>query len=303
MACPFLAVVVYTMQPSQTYQGSLQIADTTFRWGRRTLVMGVVNVTPDSFSGDGLTHDDAIARGLAHQEAGADILDVGGESTRPPGAVYGAGAEPLPAQEELERVLPVIRALRERLEIPISIDTYKAQVAREAIAAGASMINDIWALKADPAMAQVAAETGVPLLLMHNQRGTHYHDLLGDIVADLGRSVSQAMAAGVLRERITVDPGFGFGKTPEQNLELLRRLDRFKAALGLPVLVGTSRKSTIGIVLGGLPPQERLEGTAATVALAIARGADMVRVHDVPEMLRVVRMSDAVVRGWSPPRP
>ena len=269
--------------------------------------MGVVNVTPDSFSGDGLAHDldAAIALGVAQQEAGVDIIDVGGESTRPPGAVYGAGAETLSVQEELHRVLPVIRGLRERLlqKIPISIDTYKAQVAREAVVAGASMINDVWALKADPTMAQVAAETGVPLLLMHNRRGTDYDDLLEEIVADLGRSVEQAVAAGVARERIIVDPGFGFGKTPAQNLELLRRLDRFKAALGLPVMVGTSRKSTIGIVLGGLPPQERLEGTAATVALAIARGADMVRVHDVPEMLRVVRMSDAIVRGWGPPQP
>jgi dihydropteroate synthase len=214
--------------------------------------------------------------------------------------VYGAGAAPLSAQEELARVLPVLRRLRDVLRIPISIDTYKAQVAREAIAAGAALINDVWALKRDPAVARVAAEAGVPLALMHNQQGTRYRDLLGDVTADLGRSVEQAVAAGVPRGRIIVDPGIGFGKTPEQNLELLRRLGEFKARLGLPVLVGTSRKSTVGVVLGGLPPQERLEGTAATVALAIAQGADMVRVHDVKEMVRVARMSDAIVRGWSP---
>jgi dihydropteroate synthase len=281
-----------------------QIGQREFRWGQRTYIMGVMNLTPDSFSGDGLAGDPetAVARALAFQEAGADIIDVGGESTRPPGPAYGAGALPLSAEEELGRVIPVIRRLRELLHIPISIDTYKAEVAREAIAAGASLINDVWALKRDPALARVAAEAGSPLVLMHNQHGTTYGDLLRDVTAYLARSVEQAVAAGVPRQHIIVDPGIGFGKTPEQNLELLRRLAEFKASLGLPVLVGASRKSTIGVVLGGLPPQERLEGTAATVALAIALGADMVRVHDVKEMVRVARMSDAIIRGWSPPK-
>jgi dihydropteroate synthase len=263
--------------------------------------MGVVNVTTDSFSGDGLAHDlsAAIRHGLALQEAGADIIDVGGESSRPPGLVYGAGADPLDAQTEIDRVLPVISGLRKLLSIPISVDTYKAQVAREAVSAGADMINDVWALKADEAIAQVAGEVGVPLVLVHNQQGTTYHDLLGEIIADLSSSVGKAVAKGVPRNHIIVDPGFGFGKTPEQNLDLLRHLDQFKTGLGLPVLIGTSRKSTIGAVLGGLAPQDRLEGTSATVALAIERGADIVRVHDVLEMRRVAQMADAIVRGWS----
>ena len=281
--------------------GTTRIGDQEFRWGERTYVMGVLNLTPDSFSGDGLGDDveAAVARAVAMQDQGAHIIDVGGESTRPPGAVYGVGAPPVSEEEELRRVIPVVQRLKNVLRIPISVDTYKASVARRAIAAGAAMINDVWALKRDPDMAQVAAEAGVPVVLMHNQQGTEYTDLLGDIVADLRRSVDQALAAGVPRKQIVVDPGIGFGKTPAGNLELLRRLHEFKAALGCPVLVGTSRKSTIGLVLGGLPAEERLEGTTATVALAIDRGADMVRVHDVKAMARVARMSDAIVRGWS----
>jgi dihydropteroate synthase len=282
---------------------STRIGKTEFRWGQRTYVMGVINVTPDSFSGDGLAGepDAAVAQALAFQEAGADIIDVGGESTRPTGAVYGAGAAPISPEEELARVLPVVQRLKGRLRIPISVDTYKAEVARQAVAAGAALVNDVWALKADPDLARVVAECGAPIVLMHNQRGTEYGDLLRDVVADLRRSVERALAAGVPEEGVLVDPGIGFGKTPAQNLELLRRLGELKAALGRPLVVGTSRKSTIGIVLGGLPPQERLAGTAATVALAIAQGADVVRVHDVKEMVRVARMSDAIVRGWSPP--
>ena len=282
-----------------------RIGERQFCWGERTYIMGVLNLTPDSFSGDGLGEDveTAVALGLAFQEQGADAIDVGGESTRPAGPVYGAGALPVSEQDEIRRVIPVIERLRDALSIPVSIDTYKAAVARRAVEAGATMINDVWALKRDPDMAQVAAETGVALVLVHNQHGTEYRDLLREVVGDLRQSVQVAVDAGVTREQIIVDPGIGFGKTAQGNLQLLRRLDEFKSVMGRPLLVGTSRKSTIGQVLGGLPPDQRVEGTAATVALAIAKGADMVRVHDVQAMTRVARMSDAIVRGWQPPEP
>ncbi len=282
-----------------------RIGERQFCWGERTYIMGVLNLTPDSFSGDGLGEDveTAVALGLAFQEQGADAIDVGGESTRPPGPVYGAGAMPVSEQEEIRRVIPVIERLRDALSIPVSIDTYKAAVARRAVEAGATIINDVWALKRDPDMAQVVAETGVALILVHNQHGTEYRDLLREVVGDLRQSVQVALDAGVVREQIIVDPGIGFGKTAQDNLRLLRRLDEFKSVMGRPLLVGTSRKSTIGQVLGGLPADQRVEGTAATVALAIAKGADMVRVHDVQAMTRVARMSDAIVRGWQPPEP
>ncbi len=282
-----------------------RIGEQQFRWGERTYVMGVINLTPDSFSGDGIEEDveTAVTLALAFQEQGADAIDVGGESTRPPGAVYGAGALPVSEQEEIRRVIPVIERLRDALSIPVSIDTYKASVARRAVEAGATIINDVWALKRDPDMAQVAAETGVALVLVHNQHGTEYRDMLREVVGDLRQSVQVAQDAGVAREQIIVDPGIGFGKTAQDNLRLLRRLDEFKSVMGRPLLVGTSRKSTIGLVLGGLPPDQRVEGTAATVALAIAKGADIVRVHDVQAMTRVARMSDAIVRGWRPPEP
>ena len=282
-----------------------RIGERQFCWGERTYIMGVLNLTPDSFSGDGLGEDveTAVALGLAFQEQGADAIDVGGESTRPAGPVYGAGALPVSEQEEIRRVIPVIERLRDALSIPVSIDTYKAAVARRAVEAGATIINDVWALKRDPDMAQVVAETGVALILVHNQHGTEYRDLLREVVGDLRQSVQVALDAGVVREQIIVDPGIGFGKTAQDNLRLLRRLDEFKSVMGRPLLVGTSRKSTIGQVLGGLPADQRVEGTAATVALAIAKGADMVRVHDVQAMTRVARMSDAIVRGWQPPEP
>jgi dihydropteroate synthase len=283
--------------------GSTLIGGRDFQWGPRTYVMGIVNVTTDSFSGDGLNDnvDAAVAQALAFQEQGADVIDVGGESTRPAGAVYGQGAEPVSSAEELGRVLPVIVRLREALHIPISIDTYKAEVARQAIAAGASLINDVWGLQRDPELAAVAAETGTPLVLMHNQVGTEYRELLTDVLTSLRESIGVAMTAGVKRSNIIVDPGIGFGKTVQHNLELLRRLDEFKASLGFPVMVGVSRKSTIGTVLGGLPPDDRLEGTAAAIALSIATGADIVRVHDVQAMVRVSRMSDAIVHRWEQP--
>ena len=271
----------------------MMIGGREFRWGTRTFVMGIVNATPDSFSGDGLQRTEAIAtRARAFADAGADILDVGGESTRP-------GAAPVSVEDESRRIIPALQAAS-AAGLPMSIDTYKSDVARAALRHGACMINDIWGLQHDPRLGELAAQAGVPLALMHNQHGTEYRDLIPQVIERLARSVDAAIAAGVPRRNILVDPGFGFGKTAEQNLELLRRLGEMRV-LGLPILIGTSRKSTIGLVLD-LPVEERLEGTAATVAIAIANGADMVRVHDVREMTRVARMSDAIVRGWTRPR-
>ncbi len=262
-------------------------------WGRRTYVMGIINVTPDSFSGDGLACDvpAIVDRAKAMEAAGADMLDLGAESTRP-------GSEPVSADEELRRLLPALDAVAANVGIPISVDTYKAQVARRAVECGAAIINDVWGLKADPELAQVAAETGAALILMHNQANRSYVDLLAEVSDSLVGSAAAAQAAGVARDQIILDPGIGFGKTADHNLELLGRLSEF-CSLGHPLLVGTSRKSTIGLVLD-LPSDQRMEGTAATVALAIREGADIVRVHDVKEMVRVCRMSDAIVRGWRP---
>jgi dihydropteroate synthase len=257
--------------------------------------MGIINVTPDSFSADGVLGDPAVAvalgRGMA--EAGVDILDVGGMSSRP-------GHQEISLDEELGRVMGVLPGLRAAVEVPISIDTYRYEVAKAAVETGATVINDIWALQREPRLAELAAQTRSGLVLMHNQDNTTYSDLVHDIIESLARSVAVAESAGVAREAIVVDPGIGFGKTAEQNLEVLRRLGELKA-LGLPILLGTSRKSTIGKVLG-LPVEDRIEGTAATVALGIAGGADIVRVHDVAPMVRVARMSDAIVRGgWTEP--
>lgn len=281
-----------------------------FAWGTRTYLMGILNVTPDSFSGDGVFDpaDDwvaqAVARGRQLVDEGADVLDVGGESTRP-------GSTPVPLEEELRRVIPVIRALRAAVHVPISVDTYKADVARQALAAGASLINDVWALRMDPNMARVAADSGAWLILMHNRSqpknaeqsarlggryvGVDYADLLADIYRETLEAVDVALAAGVARSKIILDPGIGFGKTVEHNLRLLNHLRQF-TALGYPVLVGPSRKSFVGYTLN-LPPDQRLEGTAAAVALAIERGAAMVRVHDVAAMRRVAQFTDAVVRA------
>lgn len=274
-------------------------------WGEHTHVMGILNVTPDSFSGDGLaltTGTDglhwqeevvrqAVTRALAFVADGATIIDVGGESTRP-------HAEQVSVEQELARVLPVITALSAALpkEIILSIDTYKAEVARQALHVGASLVNDIWGLRKDADMAKLVSERGVPVIIMANMRGYTKRDIVSDVIRFLSGSIDLALAAGVPWEHIIVDPGIGFGTTPAENLTLLRRLGELRA-LGRPILVGTSRKSTIGAILGGLPASERLEGTAATVALSIAQGADIVRVHDVHEMMRVVKMSDAVVRG------
>jgi len=258
--------------------------------------MGILNVTPDSFSGDGLgdSIDQAVRRGLEFVRDGADVLDIGGESTRP-------GAQPVPAREELRRVLPVLRALSAQVDVPLSVDTCKAEVARQACAAGATIINDISGLNHEPALAKVAARTGAGLILMHMlgtprtmQHDPQYADVVGDICHSLRDSLERASQAGVRAEQTMVDPGFGFGKTVAHNLELLRRLAEF-SSLGRPVLLGTSRKSTIGKVLD-LPVDERGEGTAATVAVGIVNGVDMVRVHDVKAMGRVARMTDAIVR-------
>jgi dihydropteroate synthase len=281
------------MNTQTSAPNSITIRDREFRWGSRTYLMGVVNVTPDSFSGDGLGLDveAAVAQGRRFEEEGADILDVGGESTRPDFA-------PIPVEEELRRVVPVVRRLAAETSLPVSIDTYKPEVAEAAIAAGAHMLNDIWGFRHDrdgARLARLAAASGLPAVVMHNQRGRQLHDVIGDLLAGLRESLRIAREAGIPEERLIIDPGFGFGWDEEQNLEMLRRLAELRV-LERPILIGTSRKSTIGKVLG-LPVEERLEGTAATVAIAIAHGADIVRVHDVKAMVRVARMTDAVVRG------
>jgi dihydropteroate synthase len=275
-------------------------------WGARTYVMGILNVTPDSFSRDGLiapgaTTAETVAAALARARAmladGADMLDVGGESTRP----ATEHSAPLDAASEIGRVVPVIHALAAELprDVIISVDTYKARVAEAALDAGAALVNDIGGLRFDERMAALVAERGVPVVAMSNLRGLPRSDALGDVARRLSGSIERALAAGVDWSRIIVDPGIGFGLNAEENVAVLGRLGELRA-LGRPLLVGTSRKSTIGRVLGGLPEDDRLEGTAATVALSIAQGVDVVRVHDVKAMARVARMADAIVRGWTP---
>ena len=262
-------------------------------WGRRTYVMGIVNLTPDSFAGDGITGNvsAAVAQARQMETDGADIIDVGAESTRP-------GSAPVTADEEATRLLPALAAICQAVGVPVSVDTYKAAVAERAIAAGAIIVNDVWGTLADPDMVRVIADAGAAAILMHNQRQAQYADLVPDVIAGLRRIADRARAAGVAEVNIILDPGIGFGKTADHNLELLRRLPELRS-LAYPLLLGVSRKSTIGRVLG-LPEQERLEGTAAAVAMSIAGGADIVRVHDVKEMVRVARMTDAIVRGWRP---
>jgi len=277
--------------------GSTQIGRRTFTWGVRTYVMGIVNVTSDSFSGDGLLADGdplaaAVALATSMAEAGADILDIGGESTRP-------GHAAVSAEDELARVVPVVRAIRAALpDVPISIDTTKPAVAAAAVEAGADLLNDIWGVADDDAVARLAGERRRPIVLMHNRAEARYTTLLPEIVADLQRAIERALRAGVGWDDIIVEPGFGFGKTAEHNLALLRDLGSL-AILGRPILLGTSRKSTLGRVLD-LPADQRLEGTLATTALAIASGVDVVRVHDVRENVRAARIADAVVRGAWP---
>ena len=288
---------------------TLQIGSFTLDWGSRTYVMGILNVTPDSFSGDGIIAKGDVIKSAVDQARefilyGADILDVGGESTRP-------GSEPVNAEEEMERVIPVIKELRKNFpQVLISIDTYKAKVADAAIQAGANIINDVWGFRADSELASVAAKHKVPVILMHNRSnpvsvevreklggtyiGAEYDDLLEDVKRELMDSVKIALKAGVEEKLIMLDPGIGFGKKREHNLELINRLGEVRS-LGYPILLGTSRKSFIGFTLD-LPPDQRVEGTAATVAVGITRGADIIRVHDVKEMVRVAKMTDAIVR-------
>ena len=281
----------------------MKIGGATFEWGARTYVMGVLNITPDSFSGDGLRPEDeasieaAVEQAVRFEREGAHILDIGGESTRPPG-VYD-GARSVGVQEELERVLPVIEAVLAACSLPVSIDTRKAAVARAAVAAGAGLVNDVTMLGYDPEMIETIADLGMPVVISHIRARARYDDVVGEVITDLIATVNEAEKAGVKRDRIILDPGIGFGKTAAHSLEVLRHLDEL-TQLGFPTLVGASRKSSIGLVLD-LPVDDRVEGTAATVALAIASGADMVRVHDVKEMARVAKMSDAIVRGWEAP--
>jgi dihydropteroate synthase len=278
----------------------------TFDFGKRTYIMGILNVTSDSFSGDGiLGKRDLLSAALDQAQAfvndGVDIIDIGGESTRP-------GAQPVNQQEEVERVIPVIEAIHARMDITLSIDTYKSEVARSALEAGASWINDVWGLRADPRMAEVAAKFHAPIVIMHNRSkpsqselqeklggryiGVPYQNLIEDVKNELLESVGLAHAAGVMDKQIILDPGIGFGKTVEQNLKLVDCLDQIKE-LGYPLLLGVSRKSFIGYTLN-LPPEDRLEGTAAACAVGILRGADILRVHDVKAIVRMARMVDAI---------
>lgn len=275
----------------------LIVGENKFVWGERTFVMGVVNATPDSFSGDGIlpTTGDvqaAIDQALRMEDEGADIVDVGGESTRP-ASVY-PDAKPIDAENEIARVVPVIDGLIGRLGVPISIDSRKASVTAAAIDVGAALANDVSMLD-DVDMAGVIANTGVPFIVSHIREGGHKGDIVADVLSDLARSIEQLESAGVDSSKIIVDPGIGFAKIADQSLELLRNIARLRSELGLPVLTGTSRKSFIGAVTGE-PVDDRRFGTAATVALTIQGGADIVRVHDVKEMVRVVKMSDALTR-------
>ena len=256
-----------------------------FRWGERTYVMGILNLTPDSFSGDGLGDDieAAVAQAKRLVDDGADIIDIGGESTRP-------DSKPVSADDELRRVMPVIERLAGELSVPMSIDTYKSAVASRAVKAGVMMINDVWGLKRDPRLARVAAEAGVPIILVSYLQDSVRYDIMAEVVSSLEKSIEQAMEAGVAWQNIIIDPGIGFGKSAEQNLDIIRRLTELRS-LNRPILLGASRKFMLN-----QPPDQRLEATAATVAIGIANGADMVRVHDVRQMVRVCRMSDAIIR-------
>ena len=275
------------------------MGDRKFVWGARTYVMGILNVTPDSFSGDGTGNDlqRAVGLALSFEDDGADIIDIGGESSRPQ-SVYN-NAHPVSPEEEARRVIPVIEALRGRLSIPISIDTQKSTVASLAVMSGASIVNDVSMLGSDSGMADVVAGLDVPLIINHTRRRAVYPSgVVTEVIEDLRRTAKLVEDAGLTPSKVILDPGIGFGKTVQQSIDMQRGLSKL-VDLGYPVLIGTSRKSSIGKVLG-LPMDQRIEGTAATVALAIERGADIVRVHDVKEMVRVARMSDAIVRGWSP---
>ncbi|SHJ17741.1 dihydropteroate synthase [Geosporobacter subterraneus DSM 17957] len=269
----------------------IQCGNQAFQFGSRTYIMGILNVTPDSFSDGGsfAEIEKAVVHAVDMVAQGAHIIDIGGESTRP-------GAAEVSAEEELNRVLPVVKRLVQTVQAPISIDTYKAEVAEQLLNAGAHMINDVWGLQRDPDIAGVIAKYGVPVVVMHNQRGTEYStDIIEEIKRFLKKSIDIALKAGIKKEHIILDPGIGFGKTPEQNMHVMARLDELND-LGYPWLLGTSRKSMIGKILD-LPPVERVEGTIATSVMGIMQGADILRVHDVKENLRAAQVTDAIVRG------
>lgn len=271
-------------------KNTIKIGNRSFDVQNHTYVMGILNVTPDSFSDGGqwLDKDKALYRVESMLEEGMDILDVGGESTRP-------GYVMITAEEEIARVVPVIEAIKAQFDVPISLDTYKAEVAKAGIKAGVDMINDIWGLKKDPDMARVIAESNVACCLMHNRKEADYADLLPDMVADLQESVELALEAGISKDKIILDPGIGFGKAYVDNLQVLGALDAFKQ-LGYPLLLGTSRKSVIGLTLD-LPVEERLEGTLVTTVLAVQQGYSFVRVHDIKENVRAIRMAEAIREG------
>ena len=285
---------IHSWRQQRETSGSEQTAwrDFSFLWGERTYMMGIVNISPDSFAGDGLNStDDAVRQALRFVQEGADIIDIGGESTRP-------GTTPLSDREaidlEIGRVIPVLEKLKGKLGVPVSIDTYKLEVAKVAVEAGADIINDIWGLMKSPGIARLSAEHNLPLILMANQRESPARYILPTVLDNLKESVDRALDGGVPWNNMIVDPGIGFGKTLEQNYELIRRLGELKV-LGRPILLGSSRKSFIGLTLD-LPPEQRLEGTSASVAIGIAAGADIIRVHDVKEITLVCRMSDAIIR-------
>ncbi|ADJ25346.1 dihydropteroate synthase [Dehalogenimonas lykanthroporepellens BL-DC-9] len=268
------------------------IGGVPFHWGCKTYIMGVLNVTPDSFSGDGLADDidAAVVRARQLVDQGADIIDVGGESTRP-------GAPEVGEDEEIHRVVPVIGRLKAELNIPVSVDTYKHRVAEEAALAGADMINDVWGLKRDVGVARIAAEYNLPLIVTASQRDRRVKNIIPAVLRHLRWAIVKAEGFGVSPDNIIVDPGFGFGKSVEQNLEVVRQLFRLKV-LGKPILLGASLKSTIGRVLGDVPPSQRLEGTLAAHVVGIVGGADIIRVHDVEAHARAARVTDAIMRGW-----
>lgn len=266
------------------------IGNKLFEIGKRTYIMGILNVTPDSFSDGGcyISEAEALQHAREMVDHGVDIIDIGGESTRP-------GHVPVSQEEEISRVIHIIRAIRSEIDVPLSIDTYKAVVAEEALKAGASMINDVWGFKKDPDMAAIAAKYEIACCLMHNQDKPEYHNLIEDIETSLKLSVDIALKNGVKKDKIILDPGVGFGKTFEQNLEVLRNLQYFKK-LGFPVLLGTSRKSVVGNALK-LPVDQRIEGTLATSVIGVSKGIDFVRVHDVRENKRACLMADIVYRN------
>lgn len=268
----------------------LQIGNKAFDVENHTYVMGILNLTPDSFSDGGkwVNRDNALYRVEEMLSEGMDILDVGGESTRP-------GYTQVSEQEEMNRVIPVIEALKERFDVPISLDTYKAQVAKAGIQAGVDLVNDIWGLKKDPDMAKVIADGGVACCLMHNRKDAEYRDLIPDMQQDLKQSVELALKAGMNREKMILDPGVGFGKSYVDNMQVLQSLGQFQT-LGYPLLLGTSRKSVIGLTLD-LPVEDRLEGTLVTTVMAVLQGYAFVRVHDIKENVRAIRMAEAIKQG------